>query len=214
MNKVQKLNLVIIEDITEIREYYCSYFKQQEEFVNVSGYNGMESYFEEADGMGMPDIILSDINLTGMSGIEGIIKIKDKWPEALILMLTVVDNSNKIFKSLCAGAIGYAIKDTPLPELKKAVLDVVAGGSYMSPSIARKVLEYFAPSQKINDPLTIKERQIIQGLVDGLSYKMIADRVSLSHDTVRYYVKKIYRKLQINTKIELIDKHHKGYFDA
>lgn len=207
---MNNLSLAIVEDVQEIREYYFHFFQKQEEFRRVTAYESMEEYFESPNKKLPPDIVLSDINLPGMSGIEGIKKIKDKSPEVDIIMLTVVNNSDKIFKSICAGATGYVMKDIPLPELKKAVLEVHSGGSYMSPSIARKVMEYFAPPKSVADPLSPKEKQIIQGLVDGLSYKMIADRISLSHDTVRFYVKKIYRKLEINTKIELIGKYHKG----
>lgn len=207
---MKKLALSIIEDVEEIREYYLQYFLTQEEFRKVTAYESMESFFESFRAQSMPDVILSDINLPGMDGIEGIKKIKSRSPDIDIIMLTVISNSDKIFKSICAGATGYAMKDTALPDLKKAVLEVHSGGSYMSPSIARKVLEYFAPPQTITDPLSQREKQVIQGLVDGLSYKMIADRISTSHDNVRFYVKKIYRKLQINTKIELIGKYHKG----
>jgi DNA-binding NarL/FixJ family response regulator len=207
---MNKICLAIIEDIEDIREYYEDYFSKQEEFSGVYAYESMELFFESLNEDRLPDVILSDINLPGIDGIEGIKKIKSKYPDIDIIMLTVLNNSDKIFKSICAGATGYAMKDTLLPDLKRAVLDVHSGGSYMSPSIARKILEYFAPPQKIADPLTTKEKQIVQGLVDGLSYKMIADRIYLSHDTVRFYVKKIYRKLEINTKIELIGKYHKG----
>jgi len=207
---MKKLELSIIEDVDEIRNYYLEYFKTQEEFSSVSAYDCMESFFKSFSVQSQPDVILSDINLPGMNGIDGIKKIKTKSPEIDIIMLTVISNSEKIFKSICAGATGYVMKDIPLPELKKAVLEVQSGGSYMSPSIARKVLEYFAPRQSVTDPLNQKEKQIVQGLVDGLSYKMIADRISVSHDTVRFHVKKIYRKLHINTKIELIGRYHKG----
>lgn len=216
MNKtadMKTLNLSIIEDIEDIREFYMAYFRQQPEFDAVYGFDSMEAFFESFDQeLPMPDIVLSDINLPGMSGIDGIKEIKRKFPDIDIIMLTVLNNSEKIFKSICAGATGYAMKDTELPELKRAILEVNSGGSFMSPSIARKVLEYFAPPQNKSEPLTPKERQITQGLIDGLSYKMIADRISISHDTVRFHVKKIYRKLQINTKIELIGKYHKGDF--
>lgn len=207
---METIQLAIIEDEDDIRDYYVEYFRPQPEFSHVYAYESMEHFFDALDKTPVPDVILSDINLPGMNGIDGIKKIKRKFPEVDIIMLTVLNNSEKIFKSICAGATGYAMKDTQLEELKKAVLEVHSGGSYMSPSIARKVLEYFAPPQKIADPLTQKERQIVQGLIDGFSYKMIADRISVSHDTVRFHVKKIYRKLQINTKIELIGKYHKG----
>jgi DNA-binding NarL/FixJ family response regulator len=154
--------------------------------------------------------MLSDIGLPGMNGIEGIKRIKDGHPEVDIIMLSVFNNSERIFKSICAGATGYALKDTPLPELKKAILDVRAGGSYMTPSIARKVMDYFLPKKSAADILTPKEKQIVVAMTEGLSYKLIADRLSLSIDGVRFHIKNIYRKLQVNSKAEVIGKYHKG----
>jgi DNA-binding NarL/FixJ family response regulator len=172
--------------------------------------DSMEAFFETLDEEHVPDVILSDIGLPGMNGIDGIKKIKERYPDTDVIMLSVFNNSDRIFKSICAGATGYALKDTPLPELKKAVLEVRAGGSYMTPSIARKVLEHFMPKKTAGDVLTQKEKQIIQALTEGLSYKLIADRISISIDTVRFHIKNIYRKLQVNSKSEVINKYHKG----
>ena len=207
---MQQHALAIIEDIDDIREALTEYFRQQPEFQSVIAVDSMEAFFELIGDGQIPDLILSDIGLPGMSGIEGIKKIKDRYPETDIIMLTVFNNSERIFKSICAGATGYAIKGTPLPELKKGILEVKAGGSFMTPSIARKVLEHFAPKKSPEDQLTAKELQIIHALTEGLSYKLIADRISVSIDTVRFHIKNIYRKLQVNSKAEVIGKYHKG----
>jgi DNA-binding NarL/FixJ family response regulator len=167
----------------------------------------------EIQGKDFPDVILMDIGLPGMSGISGMRLIKDGHPDADIIMLTVYNDWQKIFDSLCAGASGYLLKNTPLAEIKKAIESVHCGGAAMSPEIARKVMEYFSPKHEPSKPesfLTPKEKEIVIGLVDGLSYKMIANRMSLSIDTIRFHIKNIYRKLQVNSKAEIISKSLRG----
>lgn len=205
-----QFRLAIIEDIDDIRNTLEEYFRQQPEVESVLAVDSMEGFFDALNKGSMADVILSDIGLPGMNGIDGIKKIKEGYPATDIIMLSVFNNSDKIFKSICAGATGYALKDTPLPELKKAILDVRAGGSYMTPSIARKVMEYFMPKKTAEDTLSAKEKQIVVAMTEGLSYKLIADRLSISIDGVRFHIKNIYRKLQINSKSELIGKYHKG----
>lgn len=205
-----QLAISIIEDIDDIRESLSEYFRQQPEFGTVTAADSMEAFFDHINDQRIPDIILSDIGLPGMNGIEGIKRIKERYPDTDVIMLTVFNNSDRIFKSICAGATGYALKDTPLPELKRGILEVKKGGSFMTPSIARKVLEYFAPQKSADDQLTAKEHQIIRALTEGLSYKLVADRLSVSIDTVRFHIKNIYRKLQVNSKAEVIGKYHKG----
>jgi len=202
--------LAIVEDIEDIRNNLADYFIGQEEIASVSAFDSMEAFFESLHEGHVPDVILSDIGLPGMNGIDGIKKIKEGFPETDIIMLSVFNNSDRIFKSICAGATGYALKDTPLPELKKAILDVRAGGSYMTPSIARKVMEHFTPKKSADELLTAKEKQIVVAMTEGLSYKLIADRLSISIDGVRFHIKNIYRKLQVNSKAEVIGKFHKG----
>ena len=207
---MERLALAIVEDIEDIRNNLAEYFSQQEEIASVLAVDSMEAFFESLQEGNIPDVILSDIGLPGMNGIDGIKKIKEIYPETDIIMLSVFNNSERIFKSICAGATGYALKDTPLPELKKAILDVRAGGSYMTPSIARKVMEHFMPKKSVDDLLTAKEQQIVVAMTEGLSYKLIADRLSISIDGVRFHIKNIYRKLQVNSKAEVIGKFHKG----
>lgn len=207
---MNRLALAIVEDIEDIRNGLADYFRAQPEFSDVLAVDSMEAFFEALGAGYEPGVVLSDIGLPGMNGIEGIKKLKEGFPETDVIMLSVFNNSERIFKSICAGATGYALKDTPLPELKKAVLDVRAGGSYMTPSIARKVMEYFMPKKSAGDALTPKEKQIVVAMTEGLSYKLIADRLSLSIDGVRFHIKNIYRKLQVNSKAEVIGKYHKG----
>ncbi len=206
-----RLALAIVEDIEDIRTGLADYFRAQDDaFSSVLAVDSMEAFFAALDAGYAPEVVLSDIGLPGMNGIEGIKRLKEGYPEADVIMLSVFNNSERIFKSICAGATGYALKDTPLPELKKAILDVRAGGSYMTPSIARMVMEYFTPKKSGADLLTPKEGQIVVAMTEGLSYKLIADRLSLSIDGVRFHIKNIYRKLQVNSKAEVIGKWHKG----
>lgn len=206
-----RLALAIVEDIEDIRTGLADYFRAQDDAISsVLAVDSMEAFFAALDAGYAPEVVLSDIGLPGMNGIEGIKRLKEGYPEADVIMLSVFNNSERIFKSICAGATGYALKDTPLPELKKAIIDVRAGGSYMTPSIARKVMEYFTPKKSAADVLTPKEGQIVVAMTEGLSYKLIADRLSLSIDGVRFHIKNIYRKLQVNSKAEVIGKWHKG----
>jgi DNA-binding NarL/FixJ family response regulator len=161
----------------------------------------------------IPDLILMDIQLPGMSGIEGIGLIREKYPEIDIIMLTVYHDSHKIFNSLCAGASGYLLKHTSLPKIKDSILDLLEGGAPMSPQIARKVINHFQdqqPKKNADSDLTPREHDIVNGLVDGLSYKMIADRYDISIDTVRAHIRNIYKKLHVNSKAEVIAKSLKG----
>lgn len=204
-------SLAIIEDVDDIRTGLKEYFLKQEEISGVNAFENMEDFFEKINQGFMPDVILSDIGLPGMDGIEGIKQIAQLLPEADVIMLTVFMDGDKIFNALCAGATGYLLKGTPLPEVHKAIIEIHGGGSYMSPSIARKVVEHFkTPTKKINAQLTDREKDVINCLLDGLSYKLIADRLCISMDTVRFRIKSIYKKLHVNSKAEILSKALKG----
>ncbi len=209
----QRVKLAIIEDGEHVRDSLGEFFNGQEGVTVLLMAGSVEDFLEtaKAEHIEAPDVILCDINLPGMSGIEGVKHIKALFPLSDIIMLTVFNDSTRIFQSLCAGATGYALKNTPMPELLKAIFEIKAGGSYMSPSIARKVVEHFTPSRrKEDDILSPREMQVIRALTDGLSYKLIADRLSVSIDTVRTHIKNIYRKLQVNSKTEVLNKAFRG----
>ncbi len=202
----------IIEDDADIREGIQKFLSHQKDFTCDDVFGSVEEFLTFVKEHPFPDVMLMDIVLPGMSGIDGMRFVKERSPETDIIMLTVYTDWQKIFDSLCAGASGYLLKNTPLSELRKSIETVRAGGSVMSPEIARKVTEYFTPKKErtVASPLTPKEREIVVGLVDGLSYKMIADRLDLSIDTIRFHIKNIYRKLHVNSKGEIISKSLKG----
>lgn len=204
MNVIQ---LGIVEDEPLVLETLNTYFNSQPEIEVALKASSMEVFLKDLKGDTPLHLVLLDINLPGMSGLDGIRYIKEGRPDIEILMLTASDDSERVFKALCSGAVSYISKRTDLPTIKDALLTVHSGGAYMSPAIARRVIEYFAPKKTDqDDPLTPRQMQISQGLIDGLSYKMIGDRLNISVETVRDHIKKIYKKLQINSKAELIKK--------
>jgi len=209
------ITLGIIEDDKDIRTGLQKYLSHQSNLLCDVAAGSVEEFLEKTRDTELPDVILSDIGLPGMSGIDGIRLLKEKDPEVDIIMVTVYNDWQKIFDSLKAGASGYLVKNTPLTEIKKAIETVHNGGSVMSPEIARKVMEFFNPSpsqqEKAGDAvLTPKEKQIVIGLVDGLSYKLLADRMDVSIDTIRFHIKNIYKKLHVNSKTEVISKSLRG----
>ena len=200
------ISVGIIEDDTEIREGVGSYLRQQADLVCSVSESSVEEFFTALKDGIPPEVILLDIGLPGISGLQAIRFIKEKLPDAAILMFTVHDEPNKIFQALCAGADGYLLKNTPLPKIHEAIHQTAAGGAAMSPQIARRVIESFARGKPsaAQSPLSDREREVVSALVDGLSYKQIADRAGISIDTVRHHIKSIYRKLQVNNKAEVI----------
>ena len=156
-----------------------------------------------------PDVIIMDIKMPEVSGIEAVKTIKKEHPAIQILMQTVFEDEDKVFAAICAGASGYILKGTPPDDILEAIAEVYTGGSPMSPSIARKVLSFFQlvhqPEPEFYD-LSKREKEILKCLVDGLSYKMIADTCFISINTVNSHIRKIYDKLHVNSSQEAISK--------
>lgn len=207
--------IAIVEDNVKIRDLIRQFLDMQEGVECKLAFSSVESLLGVMREGDIPDIVLMDIDLEGMSGIDGMKLIKNKYADVEIIMLTVYHDSHKIFNSLRAGASGYLLKHTSLPEIKDAIDVVLQGGAPMSPQIARKVITHFnAPpvedEEKTDSGLTMREQEIVVGLVDGLSYKMIADRMDISIDTVRAHIRNIYRKLHVNSKAEVIAKSLRG----
>lgn len=211
MSKMAEIG--IVEDNRKIRSLIQRYLDMQEEFGCSVAVDSVEDLLEHLESHPVPDVLLMDIQLPGMSGIKGMELIREKWPETEIIMLTIYHDSHKIFDSLKAGASGYLLKHTSLPEIRESILTLIQGGAPMSPQIARKVITHFSDQKKRTKPesdLTPREQDIVNGLVDGLSYKLIADRYQISIDTVRAHIRNIYKKLHVNSKAEVIAKSLRG----
>jgi DNA-binding NarL/FixJ family response regulator len=204
------MKVAIIEDDMGIRQTLQTFLYDDTNFSSVYAFDSVEAFLAASTKFPDLSVVLLDINLPGMSGIEGIEPIKKIFPQVEIMMLSVMDDSNSVFRSLCAGASGYLDKETPLEQIKESVILLSKGGSPITPAIARKVVEFFKPQKKYVESLTPREHDIVKGIVDGLSYKLIADRLDISVDTVRKHILSTYRKLQINSKGELLAKLHSG----
>lgn len=156
-----------------------------------------------------PDVILMDLHMPVADGIEGLKVIKTTFPYIKVLVQTAFDDSEKVFKSIAGGASGYILKSDNPRRILQAIEDVFEGGASMNPAIAKKVLEYFAPKeeQKI---LTSKEHLVLKNLAEGLSYKMVADRLGISYTTVNTHTKNIYTKLHISSLGEAVAWYYKN----
>ena len=206
---MSKIRVGIVEDETEIRAMIRSYIDQQPDMECVIVAGSVEAFFDELPNSPKPEVLIQDIGLPGASGLDAIRMVKSELPRTEILMYSIYDDSDHIFKAFCAGASGYLLKNTRLEEIRKSILDVHNGQAAMSPSIAKKVITYFRPT-KSESPLTDKEQLVVQLLTDGLSYKMTADRMQISMNTVRTHIKNIYAKLQVHSKAEVISRNLKG----
>lgn len=197
------INVSIVEDDDEIRESLAILINGTRGFTCISTYVNCETAISGIID-DPPDVILMDIGLPGMSGIEGIRRVKAHIPDVDILMLTVHSDSKKVFEALCAGACGYLIKDTPPARLLEAITEAYNGGAPMSTQIARMVVDSF----KINShsDLTQREIEVLNQLCKGKSYRMIADTLFISEETVRRHIKNIYKKLEVSSKSEAVVK--------
>jgi DNA-binding NarL/FixJ family response regulator len=201
------LPLAIIEDQPGIRESLADYLGTQPEFRLVLVAESVEHFLAEVSRVHpSPQLILSDIGLPGgKSGIEGLPLIRQRLPQAEVVMLSVFTDPERVVEALRAGAVGYLEKDTRPRQLKEALLQVVAGGSPMSPGVARHVIRFFQPAPPPQgEHLTAREVEVVRAIEDGLSYKLIADRLGISIDTVRNHIRAIYRKLEVNSKSEVV----------
>lgn len=205
---MKTIKLAIIEDEKAIRDSLRTFFGEHPGFEVTSASASVEDFLQGLKNRPKetPEIMLLDIQLPGMTGVEGISWIKKKIPEVEIIMLTTFENVENIFNALREGACSYLSKRSSLTNIRDAVTAVSRGGSYMSPSIARKVVQHFNPSDKKKAKLTPRQRQIALCIVDGLSYQEIGDKLFISIDTVRTHIKKIYKLLDVNSKTELIKK--------
>jgi DNA-binding NarL/FixJ family response regulator len=202
------IKVAIVEDRREIREGLAMLINGTEGYRCTGSYGSMEEAFSKI-GANLPDVLLSDIGLPGMDGIEGIRILKERHPAMLVLMLSVYDDNERIFDALCAGACGYLLKKTPPARLIESLKEASAGGAPMSPEIARKVVTLFRdfrPPERADYQLTPHEMRLLKLLVEGHSYKTAAVELGVTVNTVSFHLRHIYEKLQVHSKSEAVAK--------
>lgn len=202
------IRVVIIEDQRDVREGLKLLINGSPGFKCVGAYRTVEDALNGVSQHETPDLILTDIGLPGISGIEGIKLFRERVPDTAILALTVYENNDKIFNALCAGATGYLLKNTPPARLLEALREAVSGGSPMSPEVARRVVNLFRDFQPVSASydLTPQERQLLKLLVEGHHKKTAADVMGISFHTVSFHLRHIYEKLQVHSKSEAVAK--------
>lgn len=201
--------LAIVEDDARVRATLASLIARTEGFRCLSQCGSAEAALEALPRV-RPDVVLMDIKLPGMNGVEGVRRLKELLPETQFIMLTVYQDNDLIFEALAAGATGYLLKRTRHPQLVASVRDVHAGGSPMSSEIARKVVQSFRGTRSSwpeGQTLTPREREVLELLAKGHRYKEIADALVVSYDTVHSHVRKIYEKLQVHTRTQAVALH-------
>lgn len=204
------INVSIVEDNNVIREGLAALINGTPGFTCTGAYSNCETFLSKIENLNV-DVVLMDIGLPGMSGIEGVKKAIDKKPELNILMLTVYEDSEKVFDALCAGACGYLVKKTPPVKLLEAIKDVYEGGSPMSSNVARQVISAFKEVKNISAKdfdyeLSQREKEVLSLLADGYNYQEIANSLFISVDTVRHHIRNIYRKLHVHSQSEAVAK--------
>lgn len=203
-----ELRVVIIEDLREIRESLAALISGTAGFRCVASYGMMETALARIAG-DRPDIILTDLGLPGISGIEGIEKLRIIFPETPIIALTIYDNDEQIFNALCNGANGYLLKNTPPVRLLESLQEAAGGGSPMSPAIAARVVRLFRefrPPESADYHLTPQETELLKLLIEGHHKKTAAREMGISFHTVSFHLKNIYDKLQVHSKTEAVAK--------
>jgi DNA-binding NarL/FixJ family response regulator len=192
----------IIEDDPEMREQLMQVIKRSRGYACVSAFPDCESAIKKL-AADKPDVVLMDIGLPGMSGVDGAAAVKEKWPEIEVVMLTIHDEEDLVLASLRNGATGYLLKGSPPDRMLDALQEVVDGGAPMSMSVARRVAESFR--LKIPpEPLSRREHEVLSRLRDGQSYQEIADGLFVAKSTIKFHIKNIYRKLHVATRYELM----------
>ena len=206
------ISVSIVEDDAGVRNTLAKLIDSSAGFRCLSQHPSAESALRELPKQN-PEVVLMDINLPGLSGVECVRRLKPALPRAQIIMLTVYQNTEHIFNALAAGATGYLLKQTPPAELLSAIRDVHGGGSPMSSHIARKIVQSFqkpAPGNRGLESLTHREAEVLDYLAKGFLYKEIAEALKISYDTVHAHIRKIYEKLQVRSRTEAVARHYQA----
>jgi len=200
------ITTAIVEDIRDIRDGLATLINFTDGFACNGSYRSMEEAIPRIKG-NVPDVLLSDIGLPGMNGIEGIKILKELYPDMTVLMLTVFDDDERIFDAICAGATGYLLKRTPPAKLLENIREAVSGGAPMSPEVASRVIKLFRevrPPEKVDYDLTPHETRLLKLLVDGHNYTTAAEELNVSYNTIKFHMRHIYEKLQVHSKSEAV----------
>lgn len=202
------IRVVIVEDLGEVREGLAELIKSDKELLLSESFENAESATEKLPGL-QADIVVMDINLPGMSGIDCIKQIKEKCPGTQFMMFTVYENDEKVLQALQAGASGYLLKRTKPERILESIKELNQGDSPMSSNIARKLLNVFLDKKKVSkkEILSDRENTVLQLLADGLLYKEIAERLHIVHGTVRQHIHNIYEKLHVTNRTEAVNKY-------
>jgi DNA-binding NarL/FixJ family response regulator len=202
------IKVAIIEDQRPIREGLDALIGGSQGYRCSGAFRSMEEALARSWAE-IPDVALVDIGLPGMSGIEGIRRLRQKYPSMAVIMLTIYDDDERIFEALCAGACGYLLKKTPPAKLLEYLRDATTGGSPMSPEVARRVIELFRtirPPEHADYDLTPHESRLLKMLVEGHTYKSAAAELGVAFSTIAFHMQNIYQKLQVHSKSEAVAK--------
>jgi DNA-binding NarL/FixJ family response regulator len=205
LTEINPINVVIVDDDDKLREAFIENIHCDGELNCVGSFGSCEELLKVLDDI-LPDVILMDIGLPGMSGIEGTKKIKSIYPSVEIIMLTIYNDEEKIFQSVCAGASGYILKSASQEEIRRAIKEI-RNGAPMSASVARRILDYVRQSKASpieSFKLTAREMEILNLLVDGFDRKTIAEKLFISKLTVHSHLKRIYEKLHVHSKAQAV----------
>ncbi|MEO5947542.1 MAG: response regulator transcription factor [Chitinophagaceae bacterium] len=201
------ITICIVEDLEEVRNGMTSLLTLDNRFEVLATFNDAEKATKELSSW-QPDIVIMDINLPGMNGIECIKKIKPQCLNTQFMMFTIYEDDEKVFEALAAGASGYLLKKTPFEKITESLLELHSGGSPMSTQIARKVINRLRNKEKTGniEILSIRENEVLQQLAKGLLYKEIAGKLSITTGTVRQHIHNIYEKLHVQNRTEAINR--------
>lgn len=202
------IKTAIVEDQRDIREGLAMLINGTEGYRCTGSFRSMEEALEKIK-YDLPDVVLTDIGLPGMSGIEGIRLLKERHPKLLLMMLTVYDDDDRIFDALCAGACGYLLKRTSPARLLESLREAATGGAPMSPEVASRVITLFRdirPPERSDYELTPHETRLLKLLVEGHNYTTAAEELKVSFNTVKFHMRRIYEKLQVHSKSEAVAK--------